>query len=376
MKHYPRTDLAKRYCDTLSGLSLISSTKNLFLAAPRRVGKTQFINNDLIPEAQSRGWLVIYVDLWSDQNKSPSALICEALHQKSKEMEGRLLSTARSAGIAGGQIGAGEFKLDFTIPAEDIPTSVSEAYQQLKERAKNHTVMLVVDEAQQALSSDDGKKSTFALKSIRDTSNQQIDQAGHDFVLVFTGSQRDKLSNLCSPKTSAFYGSSVEEFPLLDSNFIEFFIYAVNDAIGSNAAKKLKRESTLGAFQILGCKPDLLIDALGKYMLEPIEHSIQDVALNMVRSAAFEIETTVNALTPIQRAIFKTITLNSQNNFAPFSSNAISQYAAELPENTNLTVSTVQAAISALRDQSLLWQPSSGKYLPEDSSYLAYFRSR
>ena len=38
----------------------------VFLSGPRRIGKTTFLKNDLIPQLEQEGAIVIYVDLWSD----------------------------------------------------------------------------------------------------------------------------------------------------------------------------------------------------------------------------------------------------------------------------------------------------------------------
>jgi hypothetical protein len=58
-----------------------STRSGVFLSGIRRVGKTTFLRQDLIPALESRGALVIYVDLWADPAKSPSALVHEAVRQ-------------------------------------------------------------------------------------------------------------------------------------------------------------------------------------------------------------------------------------------------------------------------------------------------------
>ena len=45
----------------------------LFLSGLRRTGKTTFLRNDLVPELEAQGAVVIYVDLWSDTKVSPGA---------------------------------------------------------------------------------------------------------------------------------------------------------------------------------------------------------------------------------------------------------------------------------------------------------------
>ena len=80
MRHFPRTKLAKDTADAMQGKSLFGDAPNgLFLAAPRRTGKSTFLQRDLAPELESRGIAVVYVDLWADQKRDPGSLIAEAI---------------------------------------------------------------------------------------------------------------------------------------------------------------------------------------------------------------------------------------------------------------------------------------------------------
>jgi len=47
----------------------------VFLSGIRRIGKTTFLRQDLVPALEAMGALVIYVDLWVDRSKSPAALV-------------------------------------------------------------------------------------------------------------------------------------------------------------------------------------------------------------------------------------------------------------------------------------------------------------
>ena len=51
----------------------------VFLSGIRRIGKTTFLRQDLIPALESRGALVVYVDLWADRSKNPASLVHEAV---------------------------------------------------------------------------------------------------------------------------------------------------------------------------------------------------------------------------------------------------------------------------------------------------------
>jgi len=49
----------------------------VFLSGIRRVGKTTFLRQDLVPALETLGALVIYVDLWADRGKSPAMLVLD-----------------------------------------------------------------------------------------------------------------------------------------------------------------------------------------------------------------------------------------------------------------------------------------------------------
>jgi len=49
---FNREKLAQAYCDSLEGRGVTDATSGLFLAGPRRVGKSTFLIQDLIPEAK------------------------------------------------------------------------------------------------------------------------------------------------------------------------------------------------------------------------------------------------------------------------------------------------------------------------------------
>ena len=51
----------------------------VLLSGTRRVGKTTFLRQDLVPAREARGALVVYVDLWADRSKSPATLVLDAV---------------------------------------------------------------------------------------------------------------------------------------------------------------------------------------------------------------------------------------------------------------------------------------------------------
>src|ERR1700738_41481 len=87
---FKRINLAAAYCDNLQGKGIANATSGLFLAGPRRVGKSTFLIEDLKPEAQNRGWLIVYVDLWANKLADPSLLITESIKTSIASHKGKL----------------------------------------------------------------------------------------------------------------------------------------------------------------------------------------------------------------------------------------------------------------------------------------------
>ena len=86
---YPRPELGRQMATQLlrPGPLDASLQSGLFLSGQRRTGKTTFLQHDLIPALEAMGALVIYVDLWSDVQASPSSLVHAAVKQALTELQ-------------------------------------------------------------------------------------------------------------------------------------------------------------------------------------------------------------------------------------------------------------------------------------------------
>ena len=69
---FHRTALAEQLVQALQGRPFMGDAHNgLFLAAPRRTGKSTFLQGDLAPALKAAGVEVVYVDLWADPRRDP-----------------------------------------------------------------------------------------------------------------------------------------------------------------------------------------------------------------------------------------------------------------------------------------------------------------
>ncbi len=185
------------------------------MAAPRRTGKSTFLQGDLKPALEQQGIVVIYVDLWADLRRDPGILIAEGIARALKPQLGLIARTAKAAGLENISIG-GWLKIDTSKIGQIDGATLPEALRALHEAAKV-PVALIIDEAQHALTSEAGETAMAALKSARDQINSP-DRI--NLMLVMSGSDRDKLLRLVNTNGAPFYGSQIQRMPLLDTDFI------------------------------------------------------------------------------------------------------------------------------------------------------------
>jgi hypothetical protein len=150
----------------LQGRSLLGDAHNgLFLAAPRRTGKSTFLQGDLRPALQAAGVEVVYVDLWADARRDPGLLIADAVARALHPQLGVVARLARNAGLD--KVKLGGLEVDTSKIGRIDGLTLTEALRLLHENAAQ-PVALIIDEAQHALTSEAGEAAMTALKSARD----------------------------------------------------------------------------------------------------------------------------------------------------------------------------------------------------------------
>ena len=261
---FRRPTLASSIADGLVGAGIQDFTSGLFLAAPRRTGKSTFLREDLIPECQLRGWLAVYVDLWADKEKDPAELIASAIAGGLVPFEKGIRKLAKNIGIEKLSF-LRTLSWDFTKPQLPVGATLTQALE-LLHRAAEKPVVLVIDEAQHALTTESGINAMFALKAARDQLNQGRDEEGSGLRLVFTGSNRDKLAHLVLGKSQPFFGSSITPFPLLGKAFTQAYTVHLNAHLAQN--NQFNAADIDEAFERVGRRPEMLRTIIGEVALE------------------------------------------------------------------------------------------------------------
>ncbi len=369
---FHRPTLAISYCESLEGQGLIDSRSGLFLAAPRRTGKSTFLRQDLLPAMQNRGWTTIYVDLWADKSKEPAVLIAGAIKAKIGIFAGVIAKLAKATGLEKVNVfGA----LSLNLESMELPQGVTltDALEALVKAAKA-PVALVIDEAQHALSTQAGIDAMFGLKAARDHLNQGSEQ--QMLFMVLTGSNRDKLAHLVLKRTEPFFGSQITRFPLLGKDFADAFTNFINPQLA--ASNQFTRDDMFGAFKLLGHRPEMLRNVVGEIAL-----NAEAAQLGMqLRSGAQTIkermwgamESEFAELPSLQQAVLETIITQGQN-YLPFSEASMRAYASLL-QPKKISVTSVQAALDALREKGLVWRAAYGDYALEDASMASWYKIR
>jgi hypothetical protein len=371
---FKRSSLASTIAEGLTGEGLHDYSSGLFLAAPRRTGKSTFLREDLVPQCLGMDWLPVYVDLWADREKDPADLINAAISAALVPYEKGIRKLAKSAGIEKLNF-LRTLSWDFTTPRLPAGSTLTQALQ-LLHSASQKMIVLIIDEAQHALTSEAGVNAMFALKAARDELNQGQEHGSGALRLVLTGSNRDKLANLVLNKNQPFYGSSITPFPLLGKDFTKAYTAHLNSHLALN--NQFSAADIDSAFELVGRRPEMLRSIIGDVALElgdagNLGQLLHDSARLLRAGVWEEFESAYNALTLPQRAVLEVMADRAHDNhpFAPFAdatviavSKALEAMGSEVVPGTQ----TIQAAIDSLRDKELVWKSSRGAYALEDKA--------
>lgn len=336
----------------------------LFISGIRRTGKTTFLRHDLIPALESCGALVIYVDLWSDTQANPARLVHSAVKGALAELQephSRLLQ--KLARVRGADIGAMGFKFGFKLDAigEAGGPTLAQAFLEVVDQAKSD-VVLIVDEVQHAMTTEEGNQMLFALKAARDAVNQRQDTPGH-FIFIGTGSHRAMVQELTTRRAQAFAGAMSVVYPVLDESY-------VNHLLQRMASDGLAHIPTLDvasrAFKTLGHRPEEFLRALRLQVMRcTASNEDPNVVLTIVaetlRTAAAEVELTrVDEMGGLAKAVFEKIAATDGEAKGIFSVAAAAEYSKAI--GREVKIEEIQPAANELLAANIIIRLGHGIY--------------
>ncbi len=225
--HYPRTGLRER----IYRYFLKADGHRFTLFAERRKGKMHFLQYDLLPTAEHKGFTPVYVNFWL--NKSDPAGVFYAALAATRE-DRKFWSKLIPAGLKGGIKAAAPGGVEATIEAECQRKSTQGASQDLAAIAaelgalvkSEKRVLLMLDEVQHLATREEFEDFTASLRTMLDTHGKSV-------YAVFTGSSCDGLNKMIRRHKAPFYASSEEwHFPELDDEFVDHILSTFADRSG------------------------------------------------------------------------------------------------------------------------------------------------
>jgi len=374
---YPRTALADELVHQLQGKTAFGDAHNgLFLAAPRRTGKTTFFRGDLTPALERAGVVVVYVDLWADATRDPGVLIADAIGRALQPHLGLVARTAKKAGLDKVSL-AGWLNVDTSRIGKLDGLTLVDALRALF-GAAGKQVALVIDEAQHALTSEAGEAAMTALKSARD----QLNQPGKvNLMLVMSGSDRDKLLRLVNTNGSPFYGSQIKTMPALDADFIAHIgelVVAQRPELAPVDLATLQQ-----AFEGFGNRPQFFMEALGQ-VLSPVsglsgrfEPAMLQAAMERQLLDEAQMDSDYLGLKPLEQAVLWRM-LEQDARFRPYDAEALRFYTGKTGSHKAVTPQQAQNALESLRQRTpaLVWKSARGEYAVEDASMHRWYEAR
>lgn len=375
MISYPRTPLADELVTALQGRAGFSDAQNgLFLAAPRRTGKSTFLQGDLRPALEHAGAVVVYVDLWADVARDPGVLIAAAIGHALQPYLGMVAKAVKKAGVE--KVGlAGWLQVDVSKIGKLDGLTLVDALRALHETA-GRPVALIIDEAQHALTSEAGENAMSALKSARDQMNRP---GSVNLMLVMSGSDRDKLLRLVNTNAAPFYGSQVQRMPLLGPDFIAFIARLIETQRPELRPVDVATLQT--AFEGFGNRPQFFMEALGQ-VLSPLsgidgrfEPALLEAAKQRQRDDEAQMEADFLGLKPLEQAVLWRM-LEQGQRFRPYDAEALKFYRAQVGKP--VSAQSAQNALEALRQRTppQVWKSARGEYAVEDAAMHRWFQER
>ncbi|HVE43851.1 MAG TPA: hypothetical protein VNC84_01775 [Gammaproteobacteria bacterium] len=354
--HFARPELANNYINLFEiGLT---SAKCLF--ARRRMGKTEFLKQDLIPAAKKAGYIVVYSNLWELEINPAIALVSEIY--KAVEPKGfnkiwanlsrpvnKIKASGKIAGIAEGAIEADlndTKKLSGTLLMEAM-----NAFDKTKSK-----MILLIDEAQ-VLAYEENAHFAHALRAALDIRKERIK-------VIFAGSSETTLRRMFGVASEPFYNwAPIEPFELLGVAFVQAMVEKVNKI----SKFPLEIDKAIEAFTKLKHTPEFFRRYVESYLTNPEKGS--GAILHATMSSVFSDENFKQqweALLPADQIILSMI---SHGVTDLHSKSAVQKLGEALGIGDNVDRNTTQNALRRLSNKNLITKIEFGKYQFEDEGF-------
>lgn len=354
--HFARPKLAKTYLD-LFELGL-TSARGLF--ARRRMGKTEFLKKDLIPEAIARGYRVVYTNLWDLEVDPATALISEFYKAVEPKGFNKVLSrlvlpihTIKASGKISG-LAEGSIETNLKDKKRTTGTILMEAMNAFDKTKMQ--LILIIDEAQ-VLAYQENAHFAHALRAALDIRKDRIK-------VIFAGSSETTLRKMFGVPSEPFYNwAPLEPFELLGKEFVAAMVKEVK----SISKYPLALDDALDAFAELKNTPEFFRRYIEYYVTHPTEGSMS--ALKITKEKVFSNISFIqqwDALLPADKVMLRMIAENCSDLSGKV---AMRRLDCELGLEGGANRNTAQNALRRLMDKTIICKMSHGNYRFEDEAF-------
>lgn len=363
--HFARPELAATYLNLL-GLGL-SSARTLF--ARRRMGKTEFLQKDLVPAAHAAGYLSAYVNLWDDEDQPAGALVAAlfaAIEPNWWQRVGKRLTQPIKKLKASGSFGhMAEASLEAELSTEEkrfIGTLLADALKAFDQQSK--PLLLLIDEAQ-VLAAAAHSNFAHALRAGLDVRKERLK-------VIFAGSSESTLRTMFGRASEPFFNwAPLEPFPLLGHEFVEFMVEKANEI----AKNQLSMKDAERAFDELNRTPEFFRRFLERHLTYPFDGP--EAALQYTKEHVFNREQfrkQWNGLLPADRAV---LTLMASGQDSDFHGQAAREQLAQLLGLAKApSMNTPAHALRRLQAANIVTKLNQGEYRFEDEAFAQWVRQQ
>jgi len=346
--HFPRLSLAKQIIGMFdSGLSTA-----LVFFAPRRMGKTEFLIEDMQPMIKKQNWHVFYHS-FLDASKNAESEFTKSLWQQFQSNP--LLKIARKIKkISGGALG-----VEGSIELQSQTPNNTDFREILIKISKERKLVLLLDEAQ-ALAKNNEINLPFvtSLRTVLDTNKENIK-------VIFTGSSREGLKKMFSAKDAPFFhfGQNLL-FPQFGAEFTEHLAKQYFTITKTT----LNQQVLWNAFEELGKMPQLIRALVERIILNPelgINQAKNELLEELIHDRSFA--DNWENLSSLEQLILWEIASKNKKLYSIETRNKLSiKLGIE-----DIRVSSMQSSLRKLNKSCVIGHtPEQGEYYIDDPNFL------
>lgn len=335
-----------------------TSRDGLFLTGIRRIGKTTFLRQDLIPQLNAENALVIYVDLWeTGEDSSPAKRILKTVRQY-------LSAPSLLKDIKVDILGV-SFEFEPKKIGEVGGLSLAEAFSELISKI-DVNIVLIIDEIQETLKSESGRNLLVALKAARDAVNLRTNNPNDTYLLIVgTGSHRSFVSAMASKPSQPFYGADRIDFPTLGDSYIDWQIELLADS-----SKIPTRDILKKGFEILGHRPKVFRQVLAEIQNYPgneINEVFLAICANQAATDADEFLAPIRESDLLIRLLFTEIAKAGTGGCRKlFASTFLERLSKEIGRTRTIQASSIQSKLAIMQKKDWIYPVSHGSYAITD----------